>query len=121
VLKGQASNGKVSLVKTEKSSFKWLAFMKVCSPYEESFTTCFNRGLSNLLTDAVGRTAVIPYSNEFGSSQEKAKRLVELMRGEDGWERVVVSCQDVASFKRMVEGFSRVVCQLDEKGDLIGD
>jgi hypothetical protein len=62
----------------------------------------------------------MPYSNEFGSSQEKAKRLVDILRVEErGWERVVVNCQDVASFKRMVEGFSRLVSQLDDRGDLI--
>lgn len=60
---------------------------------------------------------MVPYSNDFGSSQEKAKRLVAILREEEGgWERVVVNCQDVASFKRMVEGFSRVVCQLDDRG-----
>lgn len=62
---------------------------------------------------------MIPYSNDFGSSQEKAKKMVDILRAEEsGWERVVVNCQDVGSFKRMVEGFSRVVCQLDERGEL---
>ncbi len=31
----------------------------------------------------------------------------------------MVNCQDVTSFKRMVEGFSRIVGQLDDRGDLI--
>jgi hypothetical protein len=55
-----------------------LAFMKVSNKDEQTFCSHFNRGLSNLLgyDGVTAKTVVLPYDNEFGSSQEKIKRLV---------------------------------------------
>lgn len=115
--KGQ-NIGSVALVNTHKSSFKTLAFMKMSNPYESSFNKFFNLGLSKLFSqgNTSTKSVVLPYCDKLGSSKEKAKQLIDLMRtGSKGFEQIVINCTDLASFKRMVEGFSTVVSQYESE------
>jgi mannose/fructose/N-acetylgalactosamine-specific phosphotransferase system component IIB len=61
---------------------------------------------------------IIPYTSEFGSSREKINKLIELLKMEKNHtlKRIMINCENVQSFRRMVDGLSKVIGASDEKG-----